>query len=57
LVNPKNHQEYAQRVLEVLDSTELQKELGIKGRKKIVEKFSIEVVAKQSLAFYKSKIE
>ena len=57
LVNPKNHQEYAQRVLEVLDSTELQKELGINGRKKIAEKFSIEVVAKQSLAFYKSIIE
>lgn len=57
LANPKNHQEYAQRVLEVLDSTELQKKLGINGRKKIVEKFSIEVVAKQSLAFYKLIIE
>jgi glycosyltransferase involved in cell wall biosynthesis len=57
LVNPKNHQEYAQRVLEVLGGAELQKGLGINARKKIVEKFSIEVVAKQSLAFYKSIIE
>ncbi len=57
LVHPKNHQVFAQRILEVLDSSELQKELGRNGRKKIVENFSIAVVAKQSLAFYKSLIE
>jgi glycosyltransferase involved in cell wall biosynthesis len=56
LVHPKQHQEFAKRIVEVLDSSELQKELGSNGRKKIVEKFSIEVIARQSLAFYKSLI-
>ena len=57
LVNPKNHKDYAQRILELLDSTELQKEFGIRARERVEEKFSIAVVAQQSLAFYKSLIQ
>lgn len=56
LVHPKQHQQFAQRIIEVLESPELQKKMGSNARKKIVEKFSVEVVAKQSLAFYKSII-
>ena len=56
LVHPKQHQQFAHRIIEVLESPELQKKMGSNARKKIVEKFSIEVVAKQSLAFYKSII-
>jgi glycosyltransferase involved in cell wall biosynthesis len=56
LVHPKQHQQFAHRIIEVLESPELQKKMGSNARKKIVEKFSIEVVAKQSLAFYKSLI-
>ena len=56
LVHPKMHQEFAERILEVLESPELQQKIGSNARKKIVEKFSISVVAKQSLAFYKSLI-
>ena len=54
LVNPKQHQEYAQRILDLLENPKSQKEFGLKGRSKIIEKFSIKVVAQQSLAFYKS---
>ena len=57
LVNPKNHKDYADRILELLDNTELQKEFGIRARKRVEEKFSIAVVAQQSLAFYKSLIK
>ena len=57
LVNPKNHKDYADRILELLDSTELQEEFGIRARKRVEEKFSIAVVAQQSLAFYKSLIK
>jgi glycosyltransferase involved in cell wall biosynthesis len=56
LVHPKQHQQFAHRIIEVLESLELQKKMGSNARKKIVEKFSVEVVAKQSLAFYKSII-
>ncbi len=54
LVNPKHHQEYAQRILDLLENPELQKEFGINARNKIIAKFSVKVVAQQSLAFYKS---
>lgn len=54
LVSPKQHKEYAQRILNLFESPELQKEFGTKARAKIVEKFSVKVVAQQSLAFYKS---
>lgn len=57
LVHPKQHQQFAHRIIEVLESLELQKKMGSNARKKIVEKFSVEVVAKQSLAFYKSLIK
>lgn len=56
LVHPKMHQEFAERILEVLESSELQQKMGSNARKKIVEKFSISVVARQSLTFYKSLI-
>jgi glycosyltransferase involved in cell wall biosynthesis len=52
LVNPKEHQEYANRIVQLLDNAELQNQLGIAARKKTEQKFSMEVVAKQSLSFY-----
>lgn len=54
LVHPKDHEQYAERILELLENTELQQEFGIAARKKVVDKFSIQVVARQSLSFYKS---
>ena len=56
LVNPKNHQEYAHRILELIDHPELQIEFGHKGRETVLNKFCISIVAQQSLAFYKSLI-
>jgi len=57
LVHPKSHQQYAKRILEVLNNPKMQKEFGLNARKKIVEKFSIEIVAKQSVLFYKNIIK
>jgi glycosyltransferase involved in cell wall biosynthesis len=57
LVHPTDHIEYANRILELLKNKDLQKEFGLQARKKVAEKFSIEVVAKQSLAFYNSVID
>jgi glycosyltransferase involved in cell wall biosynthesis len=57
LVHPKNHKHYAERILEVLDNPKLHREFGIAARKKVVLKFSMQIVAQQSLLFCKKLIE
>ncbi|MDN3676722.1 glycosyltransferase family 4 protein [Flavobacterium paronense] len=52
LVNPTNHKAYAERILELLENMELRNQFGIEARKTVIEKFSIEVVSKQSADFY-----
>jgi glycosyltransferase involved in cell wall biosynthesis len=52
LVHPKNHNLFAHRILELLDNQKLRNQFGVEARKKVVQKFSIEVVAKQSADFY-----
>ena len=54
LVHPKNHKMYADKVIELLDNRELRSQFGIEARKKVEQKFSIEVVVKQSVDFYQN---
>ena len=54
LVDPKNHEEYAVKINTLLTNSQLREVFGIAAREKVVRKFSISVVAKQSLAFYQS---
>ncbi len=56
LSHPKNHNLFADRVLELLDNPKLRKQFGEEARKKVIEKFSIAVVAKQSADFYQNII-
>lgn len=56
LVHPTDHQKYAEKILTIIDNPELQLEFGLKARKKIANKFSIEIVAKQSILFYSDLI-
>ncbi len=56
LVNPKDHSTYATKIVALLEDPELQKQFGIAARKKVEQKFSIEVVAQQSLAFYEKTV-
>jgi starch synthase len=56
LVHPKNHNTFADKVLELLDSDELRSQFGVAARKKVEQKFSLEVVAKQSADFYQKMI-
>lgn len=53
LVHPKKHYEYAEKICTLLENEALQIEFGQKARQKVIEKFSLEIVAKQSIAFYK----
>jgi glycosyltransferase involved in cell wall biosynthesis len=57
LVHPKDHEYYAARILELLDNPQMQVDFGAAARKKVVAKFSMEVVAQQSVLFYKKWME
>jgi glycosyltransferase involved in cell wall biosynthesis len=56
LVHPKDHKKYAERILELLANPKLQEDFGIAARKKVVATFSMEIVAQQSVLFYKTLI-
>jgi glycosyltransferase involved in cell wall biosynthesis len=57
LVHPKNHEEYANKIMNLLDNFDMQIQFGIEARKKIKTQFSIEVVAKKSVEFYTNSIQ
>lgn len=57
LVNPKDYESYAQKIIELLENETLRNQFGVEARKKVVQKFSIEVVAKQSADFYKKILQ
>jgi glycosyltransferase involved in cell wall biosynthesis len=57
LVHPAAHKQYAERILELLESPELQESFGIAARKKAVLRFSTSIVAQQSVLFYRKLIK
>ena len=52
LVHPQNHFEYALKISTLLNDKELQVKIGNSARKKIEKKFTNNIVAAQSVAFY-----
>ena len=56
LIHPKEHKSYAENINKLLENKELRSKFGIEARKKIEQKFSIEVIAKQSADFYQKLI-
>jgi alpha-maltose-1-phosphate synthase len=57
LVHPNNHIEYASKIQMLLENECLRTQFGTHARKKVIEKFSIEVVAKQSVDFYQKHLK
>ncbi|WP_372938788.1 glycosyltransferase family 4 protein [Seonamhaeicola sp.] len=57
LVHPTNHKHYAACILELLENLEKRHQFGVAAREKVKAKFSHDLVAKQSVAFYKSIID
>lgn len=53
LVHPEDHKAYANTIMKLLTNEGLRQQIGSAARKKVLDKFSIAVVAEQSLAFYK----
>ena len=56
-VAPKNHEEFALRITELLKASELRKQLGKQARERVLERFSTEVVTLQNIKFYKSIVK
>ena len=55
-VDPKNHNLYAKRILELLKDDGLSARLGKEARKTVARNFSAEVITKKNIAYYKSII-
>lgn len=55
-VNPKNHELYAKKIVQLLENKELASKMAKAARKRVVRKFSTEVVAKKNIQFYQKII-
>jgi len=57
LVHPSHHKQYAERVLELLEDATKQNQFGKAAREKVKAHFSHDLVAKQSVEFYKTLLK
>lgn len=55
-VDPKNHEKYADRILEFLRNSALREKLGAAARRRVDSKFALEHVVDQNILFYKKVI-
>ncbi len=55
-VDPKNHELFASKLLELSANKELRKRFGEEGRKHVTKNFSVEIVTQQNIELYKSVI-
>ncbi len=57
LVNPKNHELFAQRIITLLNDNEKSIKMGNAARKAVFDKFDITNIADQNIEYYISKIK
>ncbi|WP_373056922.1 glycosyltransferase family 4 protein [Zunongwangia sp. H14] len=55
-VAPENHQEYAEKIIELLENKKMAEKMGEAARKRVKQHFSTEVVTRQNIYFYKQII-
>lgn len=56
IVHPENHDEYANKIIELLDNYDLCKQLGKQARVQIVKSFAHDKIAQENVEYYKSVI-
>ena len=56
-VDPKEHREYAGKVLQLLNDPVLAKKMGKAAREQVVARFSSEVVVRRNIEFYEGIVE
>src|SRR3970282_2377685 len=49
LVNPENHEEYAQKMIQILSNEELASKMGLEAKKQVQNKFDINQIVKENL--------
>ena len=57
LAHPSNHQEYADKILHLLENTPLREQMEYNAKTRILTHFEINLIANQNLNFYKKNIE
>lgn len=55
-VDPKDHKVYAEKILQLLKDPTLAEKIGKAARKRVLEKFSTEVVMERNIRFYKGVV-
>lgn len=56
VVHPTNHQEYADKILQLLSDTSLRENMEINAKERIATHFEINIIANQNLNFYRKII-
>ncbi len=56
LVNPKNHTQYAQRIIDLIQNEALCFTIGEAAKARVISRFDIQKLAKENIDFYKSII-
>ena len=57
LVNPKDHKMFANKILELLNDSKKREDFGGRARKKVERTFSIDIVARQNVDYYRKVLE
>jgi glycosyltransferase involved in cell wall biosynthesis len=57
MVDPKQHDDFAQTIVSLLEDDQKRKQIEINARKKVVEVFATGVTAANTIAYYKKIIE
>lgn len=57
LVNPKDHKMFANKILELLNDSKKREDFGERARKKVEKTFSIDIVARQNVDYYRKVLE
>jgi len=56
-INPKNHQEFTLKLMELLNDEDKCNSFGKAGRKHVSQNFSVEVITRQNIEYYKTLID
>lgn len=56
LEDPKNHEEFAGKIIELLDNKSLCDQIGEKANAEVVQNFSIKTITEKNITFYKKMI-
>ena len=55
-VDPKDHELYAERILQLLNDTKLAEKMGKAARERVIEKFSTEVVVDRNIEYFRKVV-